>query len=94
MIYYGYANLCYFKFLTKFVLFRFICNLDICCYIINFLLRNRKLYCRMDKTLLVQGCASPDAVIRKLVRSYQYIAYIISKKSKLTCLLLYKEKKY
>ena len=43
VIHYGYANLCYFKFLTKYVLFRFICNLDIYCYAMNFLLRNCKL---------------------------------------------------
>ena len=42
--------------------------------------------------MLVQGCASPDAVIRKLAKSYQHILYIIGKKIKLTCLWLHEEK--
>ena len=67
MIHYGYANLRYFKFLTKYVLFRFICNLDIYCYVI--------VSCNVEwiKLVLVQVFASPDAVLRKLVRSYQDI---------------------
>ena len=69
---------------ASFVIWIFIVTSSIFCYVI--------VSCNVEsiKLVLVQGCASPDAVLRRWLEATS--TYIISKKSKLTCLWLHKEK--